>query len=360
MVLFVATIEERITAENKKTYRVKIRLRGKPVQSATFDRITDAKKWAASTESAIREGRYFKTAESKKHTFAEMVERYIKTILPLKPKSQAKQTMQLNWWKSNLGDYTLSDVTPALITEFKDKLFAETYGKKNDKKRTPATVVRYMAALSHCFTVAVNDWGWLDDSPMRKVSKPKEPRGRVRYLSDLEREALLEACKNSKNKMLYTIVVMAISTGLRLNELLYLTWDDIDLKKGIALIHETKNGERRSIPIKGLCLELLKPLQRSKPANKKYIFSKPDNFAEIPMNIRSFWLKALKDAQIENFRFHDLRHCTASYLAMNGASLAEIAEVLGHKTLQMVKRYAHLSEAHTATVVEKMNHKIFG
>lgn len=78
------------------------------------------------------------------------------------------------------------------------------------------------------------------------------------------------------------------------------------------------------------------------------------------MHIRKSWERILLDCKIEDFRFHDLRHSAASYLAMNGASLAEIAEVLGHKTLQMVKRYAHLSEAHTASVVEKMNNKIFG
>jgi len=79
-----------------------------------------------------------------------------------------------------------------------------------------------------------------------------------------------------------------------------------------------------------------------------------------PKNIETIWRKALKQAKVDNFRFHDLRHSAASYLAMNGASLAEIAEVLGHKTLAMVKRYAHLSEAHTASVVEKMNKKVFG
>ena len=72
------------------------------------------------------------------------------------------------------------------------------------------------------------------------------------------------------------------------------------------------------------------------------------------------WQAVLKKAGIEDFRFHDLRHTTASYLAMNGASIAEIAEVLGHKTLQMVKRYSHLSEAHTSKVVESMNRRIFG
>jgi len=78
------------------------------------------------------------------------------------------------------------------------------------------------------------------------------------------------------------------------------------------------------------------------------------------MSLRAPWLAALKKAGVADFRFHDLRHSAASYLAMNGASLAEIAEVLGHKTLQMVRRYAHLSEAHTAGVVSRMNAKIFG
>ena len=79
-----------------------------------------------------------------------------------------------------------------------------------------------------------------------------------------------------------------------------------------------------------------------------------------PAPIRSAWVSALKVAAIDSFRFHDLRHCAASYLAMSGASLNEIAEILGHKTLAMVKRYAHLSDAHTNTVIERMNEKFVG
>ena len=70
--------------------------------------------------------------------------------------------------------------------------------------------------------------------------------------------------------------------------------------------------------------------------------------------------KVTERAGIDDFRFHDLRHSTASYLAMSGATLLEIADILGHKTLQMVKRYSHLSEDHKATVLEKMNKKVFG
>ena len=86
----------------------------------------------------------------------------------------------------------------------------------------------------------------------------------------------------------------------------------------------------------------------------------PDKSGKNPIQLRTPWRKALKEAEIENFKFHDLRHSAASYLAMSGPSLAEIAEVLGHKTLQMVKRYSHLSEQHTANVVSRMNERIFG
>ena len=96
--------------------------------------------------------------------------------------------------------------------------------------------------------------------------------------------------------------------------------------------------------------------QKGKHSERVFTFrGKPSNSA----NTRA-WHKARKRAGIDDFRWHDLRHSAASYLAMNGASLAEIAEILGHKTLAMVKRYAHLSEAHTARVVERMNERIFG
>ena len=107
----------------------------------------------------------------------------------------------------------LADLTPALIVEQRDKLIRENTVKKT--LRSPSTVVRYLAALSHALTIAVKEWGWLDDSPMRKVSKPREPRGRVRFLSDDERKSLLEACKVDSNLFLYTIVVIALSTGMR-------------------------------------------------------------------------------------------------------------------------------------------------
>ncbi len=352
----MANIEKRNSSNGVTNYRVKIRLKGFPIQSATFERITDARKWAQQTESAIREGRHFKTTEGKRHTLAELIDRYIRSVLPHKPKSAYDQTRQLKWWSTEIGSHALSDVTPSLIAQYRDKLADGI--THHGKPRAPATVNRYMAALSIVFTTAVKEWGWVDDTPMRKVTKPKESRGRVRFLSEDERPRLLKACKESSNPSLYPVVVLALSTGMRQGEIMRLTWDDVDLNRGRAILHETKNDERRAVAITGHALDLLKELSKVRRIDSNFLFPSKGNRRK-PINLRAPWEAALKRADIEDFRFHDLRHSAASYLAMNGASLAEIAEVLGHKTLQMVKRYAHLSEGHTARVVESMNQKIF-
>jgi integrase len=353
----MASIEKRNTDSGEVSYRVKVRLKGYPIQTATFERLTDAKKWAQHTEAAIREGRHFKTSEAKRRTLAELVDRYTRDVLPAK-KDGAKQAAQLAWWKEQIGAYALADVTPALIVEHRDKLAGGITIRK--KQRNPATVVRYMAALSHAFTVAVKEYGWLEDSPMRKVTKPKESRGRVRFLSDDERGRLLDACRESSNPNLYPVVVLALSTGMRSGEIMRLTWNDVDLIRGRAILHETKNGERRAVPLTGHALEQVAALSKVRRIDTNLLFPEKGNKPKKPIDLRTPWETALKNAGIEDFRFHDLRHSCASYLAMNGASLAEIAEVLGHKTLAMVKRYSHLSEGHTSRVVESMNRKIFG
>ena len=357
----MATIEKRVTDDGKTSYRVKVRLKGFPVQSTTFERLTDAKKWASSTESAIKEGRHFKTSEAKRHTLAELIDRYVKDVLSTKPKNAYNQAQQFDWWKAEIGSYALADVTPALIAQYRDKLAAGS--TRQGAKRSPATVNRYLAALSVAFTYAVKEWEWVDDTPMRKVTKLKESRGRVRFLDDDERARLLPACKESSNPYLYPVVVLALSTGMRQGEIMGLTWDVVDLNRGRAILHETKNGERRAVAITGHALEQLKELSKVRRIDSSLLFPSKEitpQKPQKPIDLRAPWLAALKVAELADFHFHDLRHSAASYLAMNGASLAEIAEVLGHKTLQMVKRYAHLSEGHTARVVESMNSKIFG
>ncbi|MBF0192478.1 MAG: site-specific integrase [Magnetococcales bacterium] len=354
----MATIEERTQADGKKVYRVKIRIRGTPSQTATFERKTDARRWATQTEAAIREGRYFRTTESQRRTVGEMLDRYLAEVLPGKSRSEiqtATQRVQLLWWKNRIGEHSLADLSSPLISQCRDELGRELTPKGTLRK--PATVNRYLAALSHCLTIATNEWEWLHDNPMGRVRRPSEPRGRVRFLDNDERARLLIACRQSDSPFLFPVVMLALSTGARQGELLSLTWDVVDLERRRITLYETKNNEIRVLPLVGAALEEMQKLAKVRHIHTKFCF--PGAAGNKPFYLRASWEKAVKDAELEDFHFHDLRHSCASYLAMNGASLAEIAEVLGHKTLQMVKRYAHLSEAHTAGVVERMNAKIF-
>lgn len=353
----MANIEKRTTKNGKISFRVKVRIKGYPDQTATFPRLAEAKRWAQQAECAIREGRHFKTTEAKKHTLAEAIDRYGREILPGKPKAQAQYLIHLHWFRREIGEYALADVTVALLVQCKNKLLSETTPRGT--ARSPATVNRYLSALSSVFTAAINEWEWLEDSPLRKVKKPKEPRGRVRFLDDGERVRLLAACKASSNAVLYPCVILALSTGMRQGELMRLKWSDVNLKEGFIILHETKNGERRRVPLAGLALTLLRDHAKIRRIDTELLF--PGTLhKDRPINLRKPFETALNRAQIADFRWHDLRHCTASYLAMNGASLAEIAEVLGHKTLHMVKRYAHLSDGHVSNVVASMNAKLFG
>jgi integrase len=208
--------------------------------------------------------------------------------------------------------------------------------------------------------MARREWGWVETNPVLNVRRLKEPRGRVRFLDNQERQRILEACKESRSLFLYPIVVLALSTGMRRGEILGLKWRDVDFDTKRIVIQETKNGERRAVPLVGMALHLIDNLKINRGGSiDDFIFHSPKGSGK-SCSIRTAWEFAIKRAGIENFRFHDLRHSTASYLAMNGASLLEIADILGHKTLQMVKRYSHLSEDHKADVLERMNKKVFG
>lgn len=341
----MATIEKRKTASGETRYRAVIRKKGYPPQRQTFSRRTDATRWIKQTEAEIEQGIHLKTIEAKKHTLSALIERYIEFYVADNRKDR-KRISQLRWWQSELGDFLLTEMTAPRLSEMKQKL---------GKGRSPATVNRYLAALSHVFTMAVNEWEWMDDNPMRKVKRPTEPRGRVRYLSEEEKARLLKVVKASTVKELYPIVLLAISTGMRQGEILNLKWQDVDFEKGRCILHDTKNGDRRSVPLVGQAKSVLREFGKVRNLNSDLVF--PGRNPSKPLFIRKCWLEVVKDAEIDDFRFHDLRHTAASYLAMSGASLAEIAEILGHKTLSMVRRYAHLSEAHTNAVVQRMAEK---
>lgn len=368
----MASIRKRITSNGEPYYTVQIRLKGYPPQNETFARLTDARKWAQLTEAAIKEGRHFKTTEAKKHTFADAIDRYCSDVLPIKftSKEQRNRRPILEWWRHELGYCVMADLTSAKFASARDKLSKRT--SKTGKPFSADSVKKYFGVIQNVLKYAVNEWLWLEHSPLRdkRIEMPALPPGRIRFLDDDERQRLTLACKESSNSMLYPAFILALSTGMRQSELMNLYWKSpantpsetawgvVHLEHNAIVLHSTKNGERRRVPLVGLAQQLLREHAKVRRLDTHLIFPSPE-CPQQPIELKRSWLKALKAAEIDNFRWHDIRHTTASYLAMNGASLAEIAEVLGHKTLAMVKRYAHLSDGHVSNVVASMNAKIF-
>jgi len=337
------------------SWRVKVRVKGHPAQTATFDRKRDAEQWAQRTEAAIREGQRFPDRVAKRRTVADLLDRYIAEHCPGRRDAKTR-TQQTRWWREQIGDLALVDLGPSAINEAASKLLATP--TRYERARTPATVNRYIAALSHALSVAVKEWEWLDASPMPRVTKKKEPRGRSRYLDDgkhgeRERERLLDACADGP-AYLRPVVAIALATGMRRGEILGLRWCDVDLSTGTATLQETKNGERRVVPITGAGLDELRAWAKSHPGvGRARVFTGTTSFHHA-------FDRAAERAGLEDFNFHDLRHTCASHLAMSGAPLLDIAAILGHKTLAMVKRYAHLSPTHLRGVMERANRRADG
>ena len=351
------TIQRRRGKNGKETYTVTIRIKGIPSQTATFDRLTDAKRWSASTESSIREGRHLHAVEAKRHNLSDVINRF------LGDKTISKKTIDgyrpwLHWWMKEAGELKLHDLTPARISKLRDQLKNTPVPAKKDggkeKERTAATCNRYLAALSSVLGIAWREWQLIEENPCKKVRKLKEPSGRIRYLSDEEREKLLKACEQSTSKDLHLAVVIALSTGARKQEVWNLSWNEVDLKNGTVTFSQTKNDEVRSVPLSNDVLEMLRERSKVRRIDTPKIFpSKTDPNQGILLERP--WRTALKKAGIKDFKWHDLRHSTASYLAMSGVPMRSIAEILGHKTLQMVKRYSHLSQDHLREEINKMS-----
>jgi integrase len=156
---------------------------------------------------------------------------------------------------------------------------------------------------------------------------------------------------------LYLLVILAISMGARKDELRWLRWRDVDLERGYLRLALTKNRDRRAVPLTGLARDLLTQWAPPHPSDSALVF--PGRRGDRPVLIEKGWRSARKRAAIVDFTFHDLRHCCASYLALKGASLLDIATILGHRKIASTMRYTHLTSAHTHTLAAQMTAHIF-
>ncbi|OWF65687.1 hypothetical protein B6A14_07860 [Polynucleobacter hirudinilacicola] len=275
------------------------------------------------------------------------------------------RAQRMTWWQSKIGRFTLNEVDEDhiffAIEELASKDARYYAGKDADGKSifksknkpyAPATINRYAAAIGALFTwcikkrIAPKRW----EHPCKAIERRPENNEIVRFLSDGERQALLQACRESKWPKLYLLTLLGITTGARKGELKRLRWSDINLERGEAYLAITKNGDRKTLPLLPVIIEEMMKFEQ--PLNQ-HIFAST-RMPDRPYNHEDRWKQALKKAKVKEFRFHDLRHSCASFLAQSGATLLEIADVLGQRNLTTTKRYSHLAIKHKSDLVNRV------
>ncbi len=284
----------------------------------------------------------------------------LKTPTPIKFHAFAVQYLQ--WAKANKKPSTYSRdiyVMRYLEKHFETKYLHEVTSWDIEKWKSvrkeeikPATVNRELALLKHLFSKAVewkdkNNMPYLKEAPTKNVKRLKGEVRRVRYLMPDEIQILLPNCEGLLRGLLKSLVTVALHTGARKGELQSLKWPQVDFELGIISLLDTKNGERRDIPMNETARAALKGIKQI----SEFVFSSRNGKRIENAQVQNAFTEALRRSGIEDFHFHDLRHTFASNLVMAGAELNDVRELLGHKKMDMTLRYAHLSPKHKTKVI---------
>lgn len=334
----MATINKRILAENYPVWQAKVRRRGFPTQSKTFLNRADAETWAAMVESEIGRGLFRSRAEAERTTLLEALDRYEREITPMKRSAAAEHYKLDLLRRSKLAQFSLANLRGVDVAAWRDARL---------KVAGPSTVTRELSLLSHVFNIARKEWG-MDGllNPIQSVRKPSlAGTGRGRRLQPGEEAELLSRAREYGGT-LPQVISFALETAMRRGEIATLRWENVDLKRRVAHLPETKNGESRDVPLSPSAIQTLQALPRRIDG---WVFgmqatSITQAFARICGTAASSKQSVGRKSQhaIEDLRFHDLRHEATSRLFERGFNTMQVAAITGHKTLQMLKRYTHL------------------
>lgn len=335
---------KKVYVKGKARHRVRVRINGHSASSTHRSR-SEAERWAVKEERRALLSKLSPEARAGELTMARMIDRYLAEVLPHKARNtQLAQGRQLAFWRGLLGDMTVAQVRTPQIAEAKTIL----------QPRGSSTINAYLSVLAHVYTMAIKEWEWCELNPVKNVWRLPAPQARTRFLSAAERARVLFYCRVSSCSSLYPIVIVTLSTGPRKSEVRSMKFSDYNPQLHEVYLEETKNGERRRVPLFGLARELMAELYANRKPGQRYFFPSPHDLAR-PIDFRYSWEKVLEQAQLENFCFHDLRHSAASYLAWQGATLQDIQEVLGHKNIGTARKYTHLTRSRTDALLQNMN-----
>lgn len=302
-----------------------------------------------SREGDISQGK-FNLAQTKKYpVFDKAIEEYL-AYSETHKRSYGRDITSSKHLKPFFGSKRLNEINSWHVEKYKMKRKDEIKAKhptKDEKDVSYTSINRELALLRHLYTMNIR-WGKADHNPVKGTKLFKE-RTIERYLEEHEIAALMEVSQG----YLRVVLAIALNTGMRLREILFLRVTDIDLKNSIINIERSKSGDKGKVPINEYLEKVLRDyLERH---TSEYLF--PNDKGDGPIqDIRGSFKAALKKVGIKNFRFHDLRHTWASHMVMSGVDLYTLQRLGRWKTLSMVTKYAHLSQQHGKTAINAINH----
>jgi integrase len=282
------------------------------------------------------EGRHFNVRNEGRIPFSEFAATYIERCISVL-KSAKTERDRVQFWVHEFGNRPLGQITLAELQDFQAR-------KRQVNK--PATVNRILCRLRHLLNKAV-EWELISESPMRRLKFLKEQNSRLRYLSLEECDRLIAACIAPHLK---AIVTVALHTGMRSGEIRNLNWRDLDFDSGFLIIRDSNNGESRHVPMDSTVVDLFRNYPRTPGSDLVFTNAVGGRIGWLQHGFR----KALGRAGITDLHFHDLRHTFASQWMMAGGELYSLRDILGHKTIAMTQRYAHLSPAYKRAMVDRM------
>jgi integrase len=306
------------------SWRAQIRRKGYPTLSATFDTKSEAQRWAIEVEGDMSRARFVDNREAQRTTLAEALKRYRREVSDHKKGAKQEGVRIDRWIDRPLAQKSLAELTPSDFAAFRDQRMKEGVSS--------ATVRLELAVISHLYTIAAKEWhmeGVIN--PIKNLRMPKGSQARDRRPTASELTRVYEKAAEIHPEM-PVIIELAADTAMRRSELVLLRRDQVRGK--VAFLEETKNGDRRAVPLSSRAVELLKGL----PARLDGRY-----FSLSPQSVSNYFPRACRAAGVSGLRYHDLRHEATSRLFERGFSIMEVAAITGHKTLSMLQRYTHLS-----------------
>ena len=331
----MAYIQKRKNRGGSVSWLAQVKVRPFRIPTKSFATRAEAAAWAEEQERALKDQR---KRGGVREDFAELKVRSLIEEFLADPETKALRTFAdterlLDWWTNELAAVRCFELNVLKLRESRGKLH---------RGRSVGTVNRYLSALRSCWNrgraagLIPADRAW----PARLMLS--EPAGRVRYLTDAERARLLRAA--AADPLMRAAIVVSLSTGMRQGELLRLEWRDIDFERATVVIRVTKTDKPRSVFLAQAARDALKALRSAPVVSPTYVFVLRDGRPLRKGLLEARWRKIRTAAALDDFRWHDLRHSCASFLAQHGATLPQIGAVLGHASPAVTQRYSHLVE----------------